>query len=875
MLPRHLAATLTPLDHALYYASRGWRVVPIEPGYKYPKNIPDWQDKATTDEGRIRRYWTLNPTHGVGIATGPETGLFVVDIDPDDGGDDSLQVLEQAHGALPDTIEAITGGGGRHLVFAWPDTGEIRNSASGVLGAGIDVRGVGGQFVVAPTIHPNGTPYAWEIEHDPFDGVAAAQAPDWLLELLQRPVGITEPRRAPIVREKVGTLPGDEWAATTTWADQLTAVGATLHSAHHDTTGNYYELWTRPGKTVRDGASASLYYGGSDVLKVFTSNWAPLRAESTYTLWGFHVETEHGGDFAAAASQQRWKMTAANGTANVVTKAEADQEAQPETDEDDGPIAQPYTDLGNARRLVATHGNDLRHAPQWGCWLTWDGHRWVEDHTGEVIRRAKAVVDSMLTEIATIGDSDGRKRLAAHWMKSQAAPRIEASARLATTEPSIPVTVDQLDADPWTLNTRSGVLDLRTGQLQAAERRQLVTKLAPVTLEADAECPTWEWFLDWAMCGDRELVGFVQRAVGYSLTGTVGEQCLFFCHGHGDNGKSTFLNVLQRLLGEYAAAAEPDLLLATTHERHPAGMADLLGRRLVVVQEVDEGRRLAEATVKQLTGGDTIKARRMRENFFDFRPTHKLWMAANHRPQVRGTDHAIWRRIRMVPFLAQIAEADKDAALPERLERELPGILQWALRGLQDWRQGGLRPPASVAAATAEYRTEQDHIGRFVEECCQLDAEMCVTAKDLRATYERWCAENGERPWSARAMGPQLVERGCERFQEGHEKAWTWVGITLDSDPRQVSQALSMMRMARGPLPSVRLDDGGKGAATIAAARSTVQQWAADATDLPGETKSAAHRGLSPSSPHSACAEDTHTLDGPRRAAVEIDKLDW
>jgi P4 family phage/plasmid primase-like protien len=837
---------MTPLDHALYYASRGWRVVPIPTGEKFPKGIPDWQDKATTDETRIRRYWTLNPTHGVGIATGPETGLFVVDVDPDDGGDDSLLVLEQRHGTLPDTIEAITGGGGRHLVFAWPDYGEIRNSASGVLGAGIDVRGAGGQFVVAPTIHPNGTPYAWEVEHDPFDGLAAAPAPEWLLELLQRPLEATQPRRAPIAREKVGTLPGDEWAASTTWADQLAAAGATLHSAHHDSTGNYYELWTRPGKTARDGASASLYYRGSDVLKVFTSNWAPLVAEQTYTLWGFHVELEHGGDFEAAASRQRYSMMAVNGT--VATKTPPAPAEQAEAEDEPGPIDQPYTDLGNARRLVATHGDDLRHAPQWGCWLIWDGHRWTEDHTGEVIRRAKAVVDAMLTEIATIADSDDRKRLAAHWMRSQAAPRIEASARLATTEPTIPVTVDQLDADPWTLNTRSGVLDLRTGALLAAERRQLVTKLAPVTVVAGAACPTWEWFVDWAMCGDAELVAFLQRAVGYSLTGTVGEQCLFFCHGHGDNGKSTFLHVLQRLLGEYAAAAEPDLLLATTHERHPAGMADLLGRRLVVVQEVDEGRRLAEATVKQLTGGDTIKARRMRENFFDFRPTHKLWMAANHRPQVRGTDHAIWRRIRMIPFLAQIAEQDKDTTLPERLERELPGILQWALRGLADWRHGGLRPPCSVVAATAEYRIEQDHIGRFIEECCQLAADVCVTAKDLRATYERWCAENGERPWSAKAMGPQLVERGCERFQDGRGKAWTWVGLTLDADPHALTQGLAF-------------------------------QWAAGASPIPGETKSAAHRGPLPSSPPSACAEATYTEKGPQglqwAADQRAEEPDW
>lgn len=845
---------MTPLEHALYYAARGWRVIPIPPGHKHPHGITNWQQAATTDTTRIERYWKLNPAHGVGIATGADSGLFVVDIDPDDGGDDSLRVLEAANGELPDTMEAVTGGGGRHLVFAWPDEGEIRNSASGALGAGIDVRGTGGVFVVAPTVHPHtGRPYAWELEHDPFDGIAPAPAPAWLLELLQRPLAAAQARREPIARAKVGDLPGDAWEATTSWAEQLEADGASLHSVHHDSAGNRYELWTRPGKQVREGASASLYYAGSDVLKVFSSNWAPLVAEQTYTLWGYHVATRHGGDFEAAASKQRYAMIAAtSGVIDSSTSIEGTKSLTdtPSAEDEPGPIDQPYTDLGNARRLVATHGHDLRHAPQWGCWLTWDGHRWVEDHTGEVIRRAKAVVDSMLTEIATTHDSDDRKRLAAHWLRSQAAPRIEASARLAATEPGVPVTIAEFDADPWALNTNSGVLDLRTGRLADADRRQLVTKLAPVAVDDTATCPTWEWFVDWAMCSDADLVAFTQRAVGYSLTGKVDEQCLFFCHGHGDNGKSTFLNVLERLLGEYAAAAEPDLLLATTHERHPAGMADLLGRRLVVVQEIDEGRRLAEAIVKQLTGGDTIKARRMRENFFDFRPTHKLWMAANHRPQVRGTDHAIWRRIRMIPFAAQVAEHDKDPALPERLERELAGILQWALAGLQEWRRIGLAPPSSVLAATAEYRVEQDHIGRFIEECCQLADDVCVAAKDLRPVYERWCAENGERPWSAKAMGPQLVERGCERFQQGRDKTWTWVGITLDGNPQAITQVLAFQM-----------------------ARSGTEQRAADASDLPGETKNAALRGLSPHCTPSAGAEEIHTEEEPRgREGPRIDR---
>jgi hypothetical protein len=300
---------VTSLDHALYYAARGWRVVPIPPGHKHPKGIKDWQNKATTDIGRISRYWTTNPDHGVGIATGPESGFFALDIDPDHGGDDSLAALEAKYGSLPDTIESLTGGGGRHLPFAWVPGLNIQNNQSGKLGAGIDVRGINGQIVVAPTVHPGtGRQYCWEVEHDPFDGVAVADAPQWLLDLLAADIAATEPRRPKRVRLVGDLMPGDWWAAQTSWPDELARYGWTLHSIHNDAAGSYYELWTRPGKAIDAGASASLYYQGSDVLKVFTSSAAPLQADETYTLWGFHVAMEHGGDFAAAARLVRAQM---------------------------------------------------------------------------------------------------------------------------------------------------------------------------------------------------------------------------------------------------------------------------------------------------------------------------------------------------------------------------------------------------------------------------------------------------------------------------------------------------------------------------------------------------------------------------------------
>lgn len=312
---------MTPLDYALGYAALGWRVHPIPRGMKHPAGHNKWQTNATTDPAKIKRHWGKHPDDGVCIATGAESGIFAIDIDPIEGGDDSLRALEAQHSPLPDTAESITGRGGRHLLYKWPTSGEILNNQSGRLGIGIDIRGTGGQIVVAPSVHPTivckqctvGQPclaadYTWEVLHDPLGGHPIAQAPDWLLELLQADTRANEPRRPALVRLSADPLPGDWWENQTSWPDQLTAHGWTLHSTHTDAVGGYYELWTRPGKQINAGASASLYYQGSNVLKVFSSNAQPLKPDATYSLWGFHVAHEYGDDYQAAASAVRAQM---------------------------------------------------------------------------------------------------------------------------------------------------------------------------------------------------------------------------------------------------------------------------------------------------------------------------------------------------------------------------------------------------------------------------------------------------------------------------------------------------------------------------------------------------------------------------------------
>lgn len=439
---------------------------------------------------------------------------------------------------------------------------------------------------------------------------------------------------------------------------------------------------------------------------------------------------------------------------------------------------QPATDLGNARRLVAEHGDDLLWAPQLGTWLAWNRHRWAEDVTGEAERRAKDVVDGLLQAANELAGKDRDEKLR-HYLKSSSASRIRAMVDLAKTEPNMPVTVDQLDRDAFLFNAENGIVDLRSGDLLQHNRSRLLTKVSGTTYDPDATAPRWKQFVHEVFDGDTMLINFVQRFAGYSLTADVSEQSMVFAHGVGANGKSTFLNVLRAAVGNYGLQLDPRILMVTQHESHPTGLTDLLGARLVTTIETEAGRLLAEALVKQLTGGDPIRARRMRCDYFEFQPTHKLWLAGNHLPRISGTDHGIWRRIAVVPFDVTFEGEQQDKALPAKLAAETPGILAWMVQGCLEWQRNGLQVPDRVKAATAEYRSTEDHLGRFLSACCIVDDNVYVTTRSLRETYEQWCETEGERAWSAQAVGRELTARGFDSAQVGQSRARSWLGIGL------------------------------------------------------------------------------------------------
>lgn len=419
-------------------------------------------------------------------------------------------------------------------------------------------------------------------------------------------------------------------------------------------------------------------------------------------------------------------------------------------------------DMGNAKRFIDLFGEDFRYNYTDKTFLYWDGCRWAADQTSAVERSADVSVEAMSAEAEWYeknGDEDAAKAFRKH-IKTSRSNKSKTN-MLKEVQHNMPIMPFQLDKHKMAFNVPNGTLSLKSGQLVPAKRDYFITKFSPVEFTDNADCPMWRRFLDDIFGGDKELIRYIQKAVGYSMTGDTSEQCVFFLYGTGRNGKSTFLDVLREIFGDYVSNIQPETIMVKNSMGNGinSDIARLKGARMVTTVEPNEGVRLNEGLIKQLTGDDAVTARKLYGNEFEFKPEFKLWMATNHKPIIRGTDDGIWRRIHMIPFTVQIPIDKVDRQLKSKLEREYPAILRWAAEGCLLWQREGLKQPRAVLDMTREYRREMDVISGFLDDRCEVGEGFSAKSSELYAAYSAWCEANTEFKMSNTKFGVEMEKR--------------------------------------------------------------------------------------------------------------------
>ena len=721
---------------------------------KHPRTKNGFKD-ATTDEKTIHDWWDRWPNANIGIRLGSESGCFALDIDPRHGGDQSLNELIARYGPLPNTREQRSGGGGRHNLFRHPGRAVHVPNSSSNLAPGIDVRGDDSYIVAAPSLHKSGHRYQWDgLDH------TIAPAPQWLLDLILAPPTLGGDSSEP---EKIITE-GRRHGALLKLAGSMRARGMTKEAIESALLVDNQQRCHPP--LSAEEVRAIAHSMGEKPPRYNRPNHNRVAADYFAS-----------GSQPVDGLQTARKLVTAGGGRSVARQGQ-----------------QSYrdTDLGNARRFVDQHRENVRYCPQMGKWFIWEENHWRLDDTDEILRLARKTIESMWREAEAVASIRQRLVLKKWAKRCESEGKIRAMVSLAASELEIHVNPDALDADPWLLNCTNGTVDLRTGELRAHSRMDLCTKLVPVFYDPDAKCPLWRKFLDTITDHKEQLQEFLQTIVGYALTGSTREQAIFMLYGTGANGKSTFIETIRAMLGDYARNANFSTFLAMEESSARNDLARLAGARLVSASEVERGSRFSEVTIKQITGGEPITARYLYREYFEYTPQFKVFLAVNHKPRVRGTEHAIWRRIILVPFIVTIPEGQQDRELAIKLRTQLPGILRWAVEGCLKWQGPGLHQPEAVLDATKEYREEMDVLADFIEARCTLESTAIILSAELYTDYEQFCRNRSEEPLKRNQFGVHLEERGLQAVKTGKQRQRGWKGIKLrlrDDAEREVTDA--------------------------------------------------------------------------------------
>lgn len=721
----------------------------------YAVGIPKWTEQRTTP--RQVQTWAQDDKLGICIQT-REIRAIDIDIPDEVAAKRVTEVCEAILGPLP--LRWRANSGKCLLAFSMPgDYSKRIIKCDGEEGI-IEFLATGQQFIAHGT-HPSGVPYQWQG-----------------LEVLD------------VLGDFPPVSPQD--------FEVLWSLLSELYGASIDTSPGMRPMTARVATAVRDDVVGYLDEHG------WVRDWSPDGKVYVTCPWKSGHSSDNGPTestwFPAGVggfNQGHYKCLHASCAHRTddqflteIGWLDSQFEPQPEFDPA-APIVK-RKGLPSAHHLTTDQANAVRITRAFGKrlivvadnWYAWTGQRWERDMS-EVYRcacRLSAMLHEeakeWLAKPATSGDElkkngDIATALQKWAAKSEMRSTIDSAVALAKRM----LAVDEMliDKDPWALNCLNGTIDLRTGTLRPHDPDDYITKLCPVAYNPNARSGVWEDVLAKVTLESglttRPLAGFLQRWFGYCATGSTREQCFVVHYGNGSNGKSTIIDTISMVLGDYAGSAAPGLLVGKANERHPTELADLFGRRMVTSHETNDGGHLREDVVKQLTGSDPVKARYMRADFFEFDPTHKLQLLTNHKPIIKGTDGGIWRRVLLMPYLARFASKEeviagrahfiKDTDVPERLKSEAPGVLAWLVRGAREWFTDGLQPPDVVLAASRDYQTEQDRVGQFVAENCEFD----VLAREVLAggfgdglygAYRSWCQESGLFPISKQRFAEEL-----------------------------------------------------------------------------------------------------------------------
>jgi len=712
----------------------------VSPG-KHPI-LKGWQD-LRPDEKQIKAWWGPDgeyPLANIGVLTGSPSGILPLDVDPDHDGERSLDDLQDKHGELPFTRMHYSGGGGPHYFFRMPAFAV--GNAHGRLGKGLDLKGTGGYIIVPPSISGKGLYYVANEQRDIDPAPLPGWIEGWLLE------------RGKQQRGERSTL-----NAAVAPAGRRRAYGKQVIAARST------ELREAAPGARNDTLNACAFALGQ---------LAPAGIVDEESAWQALAEAASACGLSSAETRQTflsgWRK-GAQSPFEVEWHAEEHEWAQ-----------RTWDGIGLGERMVDHFGDTLRWCKDRKTWLAYSGGTWRDAGAEAGEWAAQEMIDSLPVTEALAYDNqrgqDGESEIESprekflDWVRSQRGVEgVSKSARLCKKHIPMRIDADKCDTDPLLINLRNGVWDARTRKLRDHDPDDLLTLQAGVAHDEGVSCPEWDAFLK-QMQPDEKMRAYLYRVAGYSMTADISEQALFLHQGNGANGKSVWHDVISRILGGYAQTVPMETLLASkTDGRIPTDVARMKGMRYLTASEAKSGKQLDEARVKELTGGETVAARFMRQDYFQFKPTGKIHLTSNHLLHITASDDAIWRRVHLITWQQTVADTAQNKHLADQLvEREGSGILNRLLAGLADWRAKGLQPPDDVLAAKQEYRKEEDTLGKFIaveliEDMASETPGAFCSLKIIYMDYKHWCDDGREKSMGRTTFSKVLSDRGYLKVQ--------------------------------------------------------------------------------------------------------------